>query len=240
MSSLNSTRRSVVAVIASAALCLAVPLPVASASAKKPTTATITVNGTGTVEIARDRARVAVGVGVTRPTAREAYERLVATASTVRRSLLDSGALSADITTTGITLYPEYLYADTSRSLIGYRATMRMTVAVPVTRAAVLLDAVVASGADDVTLDGISFESSDRAAAVKKARAAAVAAARRSASELAASAGTRIDRVLTISESAAGVTPYPPLYSDRFEASLPVDGGRDTVSVTVTIVYRLR
>jgi uncharacterized protein YggE len=240
MSLTTMTRRSAVAAVTAAALCLPVAAPAASAAEKKSSTATITVTGTGTVEVARDRARIALGVGVTRATARGAYEQLATTASAVRQAMLDAGTATGDITTTGISLYPEYVYADATRSLIGYRASTQMTVVVPIARAPQLLDTVVANGSDDVTLEGISFEASNRAAAVKKARTKAVAAARENASDLTAAAGVRIDRVLTISESSTTVTPYLPMYADRVEASLPVSGGRDTVSVTVTIVYRLR
>jgi uncharacterized protein YggE len=239
-SSTSSRRTRAVAFGAIAALALTLPAAPASAAGKSSSPRTITVNGSGSAEIVRDRARIAMDVTALRPTAREAYTRLAATTTEVRSAVIAAGAKNADLTTTGISLYPEYRYYDNTREFLGYRASARFTVLATVAAAPAILDAAVAVGNDDVALNGISFESSNRAAAMKKARAAAVTDARSIAAQLTSAAKVRIHQVISISESTSSPS-YPPMFLDRAEAaSLPVDPGTEKITVSVTIVYSLK
>lgn len=241
-STISSRRTRAVTLGVVAALVLTLPAAPASAAAKSSTTRTITVTGSGSAEIVRDRARIALDVTSLRPTAREAYSRLAATTAEVRSAVIAAGAKSADLTTTGISLYPEYRYYDNTRELLGYRASVRFTVLAAVAAAPAILDAAVAVGNDDVSLSGISFESSSRTAAAKKARVAAVADARSIAAQLTSAAKVRIHQVVSISESSSSGSPsYPPMYLDKSEsASLPVDPGTEKLTISVTIVYSLK
>lgn len=241
-SPISSRRTRAITLGVVAALALTLPTAPASAAGKSSTTRTVTVTGSGSAEIVRDRARIALDVTSLRPTAREAYSQLAATTTAVRSAVIAAGAKSTDLTTTGISLYPEYRYYDNTREFLGYRASARFTVLTSVAAAPAILDAAVAVGSDDVALNGISFESSNRTAAVKKARAAAVADARSIAAQLTSAAKARIHQVVSISESSSSGTPsYPPMYLDKSEsASLPVDPGTEKLTVSVTIVYSLK
>ena len=70
----------------------------------------------------------------------------------------------------------------------------------------------------------------------------AVNAAKAQADQLAAAAGTKVGRVLTINESSVAM-PYPQYYAgaptaDK-AASTPIEPGTQQVSLNVTVVYEL-
>src|SRR5262249_28067451 len=95
-----------------------------------------------------------------------------------------------------------------------------------------ILDTVVAQGANAIY--GISFYVDDPSAAASQARKLAVDEAKKKADELAAAAGLKVGRVLSISETSS---PAPsPVAFGRAEAAdasaaVPIQAGTSTISV---------
>lgn len=201
----------------------------------------ITVTGSATVAVERDRATTSFGVSVLAASATAAQADLGRAVTTVRNALLAAGATAKRLTTTGLSLYPEYEYVMNERPrLVGYRATLTLQVRSTVPRASDLIDAAVAAGGDSVTVQGISFDATDTTAAVKRLRAAAVRDARTRAETYAAAAGVRVGRVRSIVETSAPDVRPIAIKEQMVGASLPLDSGTQEVSVTISVTFDLQ
>jgi uncharacterized protein YggE len=105
-----------------------------------------------------------------------------------------------------------------------------------------LLDAVVSSGANNVS--SIQFDVADKTAALSQARLAAVADARKQADELTKATSVSLGDVQTISyydtTAPVNVQYAPKAMALDGGASVPVSAGSMQISTTVTIVYGLK
>ncbi|HYI63976.1 MAG TPA: SIMPL domain-containing protein [Allosphingosinicella sp.] len=151
---------------------------------------------------------VEAGVVTVAPTATAAAR---ANADLARR-LIDAiramGVASADIRTDVLRVMPQFDRQARERTgpaepgIIGYTATNELGVRVrDLDRAPVIIDAMLAAGANRVA--GPNFSLADDAAARRTARQRAVAEARTEAEDYAAALGLRVSRVLRVSERSA-------------------------------------
>ena len=147
-----------------------------------------------------------------------------------------------DIATANVSLSPVYNYPNNKAPTIrGYQLQNMVTVTVrDLGKLSDVLDDGVAAGATSV--DGISFDVADRAAAEAKAREAAVVDAKAKAETLASGLGVRISGVANVSESVstpvwynnmAGAAPT----ADRAAAETPVLPGTTDVVITVQVAF---
>lgn len=211
-----------------------------SVIAATSTTAAITVSGTGTVKVERDRATTQFGLAVSAKTSKEAQNGLKTRVASVRSSVLAAGAKAADLTTTSVSLYPEYDFAPNQRPMIiGYRASLSFSVTSAVEKASEFIDASLTAGGDDVTINGISFDASKARAAASTARTRAVADARLKAAEYAKAAGVRLGSVKSIVEVSA--PSYSPIYAKASaDAGLPLDAGTQDITATISVTFAIR
>jgi uncharacterized protein len=100
-----------------------------------------------------------------------------------------------------------------------------------------VLDAAVADGAN--TLNGLTFGLADPKPALDEARKEAVADARARAELLAAAAGVKLGRVISISEGVVPTDPAPMFRAEASAAPVPVAGGEVGLSASVTIFYQI-
>lgn len=201
----------------------------------------ITVTGSATISVERDRATTSFGVSVLAASAVQAQSDLAAAVTQVRNALIAAGASTKRITTTGLSLFPEYEYVMNERPrLAGYRATLTMQVLSLVPRASAFIDAAVTAGGDTVTVQGISFEASNTSSVLKRLRAAAMRDARTRAQDYAAAAGATIGRVRVIVETSAPMVRPIAVKEQMVGASLPLDSGTQDVSVTISVTFDLQ
>ena len=92
-------------------------------------------------------------------------------------------------------------------------------------------------GVHATDVGGIEFIVSESSQALDKARDAAVADARRKAEIYAKATGTKLGRVLALSEDRA--TAEPVMMQARAAAAPPIMPGERTLRLTVTISYEL-
>lgn len=202
----------------------------------------VTVTGTGFVELTRDRATTSIGVSVLKPTAKAAMTEAESIYSEVRAALIDAGAKAEDLTTSGISLYPEYdywNYEGRKPLLLGYRAQVSVSVETTVEVAAKIFDAAVTAGGDAVTVSGISFDVTGKEAANDQSRKRAIADARAKADLYARGLDMDLGHALKVVEVSSTVpVPVFPDYN-KGEGELPIDPGKARTTTVVEVTFEL-
>lgn len=211
------------------------------AQAQTADTTQITVSGTGSVSVKRDQASMNFSVSVTESTAKAAMASATRSFNTVRAAVIDAGAKEDDLTTSGLSLYPEYDYSDgRTPKIIGYRASISLSVVTPLRLAATVIDTAVETGGDAVSIGGISFDASNADAVSGTARSRAVANAKAKAAAYAKEFGMRVGKPVKIVETSA---PAPmPIYADAAKVSasaINLDPGSARVTVSVEVTFTL-
>lgn len=201
---------------------------------------TISVVGSGKVVVVPDMATIQLGVSIEKPTAKAARDAAATSMTAIVAAIRKLGIDDKDIKTANVSLGPVYDYPQNGSAKIrGYQLQNQVTVTVR--NLDVMSDAIdnaVAAGATSV--DGISFDVADRAAAEAQAREAAVKDAQSRANTLAAGVGVRITGVASMSESVT----TPVWYGQNFAAaapakdsSTPVMPGSTDVVITVSVAF---
>lgn len=220
----------------------------ASAQDSTPTTtteypATVYVNGQGLVTIAPDTASVIVGVNIIEKTLSEAQAKATTQMTAVIDALQGAGIAEKDIQTVNysVNILQNYDQNGNPATIEGFQVSNQVNVTVrDLDKLGSILDTVVGQGANAIY--GINFYVNDPSAASSQARKLAVEDARKKADELAAAAGMKVGRVISISESYAS-SPMPVAYN-RAEAAdsaaaVPIQAGSTTISVDVQVTYEL-
>ena len=204
----------------------------------------ITVNGVGTAMVTPDAVRFFASVSVLAKTNKDALSKASNSANAVRAALKAEAIASKDITTSSLTVYPEYNYSqDKGQQFIGYRATQSFTIVVrKAETAGAVIDAVVDAGGDSVQVTGVSPFLVNGATATEKAREAAVADARSRANTYAKYLGTSLNQIIYLTELSAPTYTLPVASADKLESSIAtqIDLGQTEVTVTVTTQWSLQ
>lgn len=202
----------------------------------------ISVSGVGKSYQAPDVASVSAGVVTQASTAQVAMSANATKMNAVISSLKAAGIQSRHIQTSQLTLNPQYDYSNRKQPRItGYEARNTvMARSENLDQVGPMLDALIEAGANNI--NGINFSIKDAEAAKSEARREAVRNARRKAEEMATAAGIRLGRILNMSESSHSFRPQPMMMrgmaADMAE-STPVEGGEQTLSVTVNMVFAI-
>ncbi|ANK82527.1 MAG: hypothetical protein TEF_18320 [Rhizobiales bacterium NRL2] len=218
------------------------PAAMAQPQEREPGKLHISVEGTASA--VPDVARVSAGVVAEANSASEAMTEQRARMNRIVATVRDSGVDERDIQTAGISLSPIY-HRNPERSsprINGYRATNRVNITVrDLKKVGAALDALVAAGANDI--GNISFAFSEQEQLLTEARTNAVAALEARRDFYARTAGLKIGRLLSLSESGGMRPPRPMEYAMRAEAMdsapTPVSPGESEVSVGLSAVYEI-
>jgi uncharacterized protein YggE len=197
--------------------------------------------GEGIVKGKPDVMTINLGVQTRDNTANGALDQANAKATQLIATLKGAGVQPDDITTTDVSINPQYDSA--GQHVVGYNASYQVVARFKdLTKAGEVIDAAAGAVGDSITLGGVSFSIDDTGALKQQARVGAVNAAKAQADQLAAAAGTKVGRVLTINETNISV-PYPQYYAGAptaaDKASTPIEPGTQQVSLNVTVVYEL-
>ena len=205
----------------------------------------ITVSGKGEVSAAPDTAWISSGVNTKAKTAAEALKENNKLMEQVIDVFLDADIDPKNIQTSGFNVHPVYDYSRDNKppKLAGYQVTNNVTVKVTnLKKLGDLLDDVVESGSNQIS--GIRFGFADDEALLDQAREAAIANARNKAKLYAEAANVDVGDVISISET--GVRLPQPVYhraesaqAKMMDSSVPVMGGEQEISASVTVVYVL-
>lgn len=192
-----------------ASLCLTLMTAAAFAEETTPAQppATLTVIGEAQVQVEADAAEMVLGVRTRMETVAEASTTNSATLDAVLAALHAAGVAAEDIVTEHYTVSPVYDYnygkLEQTQNLTGYEVENRLRITVRDTRQlGALLDVGMQAGANIAY--GISYLSSQSAAAKDEALTAAIAEGRRKAELMAAACGQTLGELQSVTESVSG------------------------------------
>jgi len=196
----------------------------------------IDVVGEASLTAANDAARVTFAVEVRRPSGGEALRVASRRMRRVLARIRAAGVPDRDIRTESVTVRRERRRGRSPRSVA--RNAVRVVVR-EIGRVGALIDAAVAAGATGV--GGPSFFVSDTRGLYRQALLAAFDIARTKADELAARAGVRLGRPLSIREEGRAETDLaePEQFAGQERGRAPVRPGRTRVTATVGVVFSI-
>jgi uncharacterized protein YggE len=228
----------------------AAAMPSAAAAQQSTINQTITgtrldVNATGDVARVPDLATISAGVVSRAATATSAIQQTATRMARVREALRRAGIADRDIQTSNISLNPDYVYASNQPpKLSGYSASNQVTVRFhDIASTGKILDALVEQGANQISGPNLSIEHPE--AALDEARAKAVAIGRARADLYARTAGMRVARIVSMSES-GGYAPPPPMppmvmMAERSQAAeSKIDPGEQKLQISVSMTFELQ
>jgi uncharacterized protein len=174
-----------------------------------PGPATIVTLGEGVVRVPADRVTITLASETRGETAADAQNKGNALMKAIQSTLADLRLAGGQVTTTGLMLSPDYVFANNQRTQRGYVGRHTITIRFDdVSRAGEVVAAAVGAGANNVS--GVRFDRRDRRTLEQEALKQAVQDARARADALAAGAGRVVDRIVRIAEEqAAALTAGP-------------------------------
>ena len=207
---------------------------------------TISVSGTGKVGMPPDMVTLRTGVTTTAATAKESLKANSTAMKKLMNVLKSRNIADRDIQTSGFGVYPEYQSINLGpgkprrREVTGYRVTNNVTVKLrAIASLGDVLDQLVKAGSNQIS--GVWFGLANPAEATDAARKKAIKDARNRALLYAQATGTKVGKVISISEQVVQ-SPRPQPHMMRAmaaESSVPVASGEHEVSATIHIVYEL-
>ncbi|MGH3521974.1 MAG: SIMPL domain-containing protein [Mycobacterium sp.] len=196
----------------------------------------VTVVGAGQVQGVPDTLTADVGIEFSAPDVTTAMNRTNERQQSVITALAGVGVDRKDISTTEVSLQPEYL--GTTGTISGYRADNSIRVKIhPAHSASRVLAIIVDTGGDATRINSVSYSIADDSQLVKDARARAFHDAKDRAEQYARLSGLRLGKVISISET-SGPAPTPP--ARAMPTDVPLEPGQQTVNFSVTAVWELR
>ncbi|WP_428339516.1 SIMPL domain-containing protein [Mycobacterium sp.] len=199
----------------------------------------VTVVGSGHVQGVPDTLTADVGIEFTARDVTVAMDQTNARQQAVIDALANAGVDRKDISTTDVSLQPQY---DTAGAVVtGFRAANSIRVKIhPAGTASRLLAVIVGTGGDATRIDSVSYSIADDSQLVKDARARAFQDAKDRAAQYAQLSGLGLGKVISISETSGGAARPAPAPRSGMEAAVPLEPGQQTVSFSVTAVWELR
>jgi len=195
----------------------------------------VLVTGTGEVSGKPDTLTVDFGVETSGATVGQALDGAGGAATRMRDALVRAGVDRADLQTSNFSVGSK---VNDAQAIIGYTVTEGLTAKIrDLARAGELMSGAIAAGGDSARLNGVSFAIENDAALLAQARKDAFADARQKAEVYARAAARPLGRVLTVSETGGSVTPFSP--SAAMDLRLPIEPGRQRVSITVSVEWAL-
>ena len=233
----NKTR--VIAVIALSLLASTIGTQSAQAAT---TTRYISVSSTGTVKVTPDAVRLNASVSVSAKVSKDALAAANVAASKFRTAILANGIDKKYLSSTSLTVYPEYNYTqETGNVLIGYRASQSFEVVIRnAAKAGEIVDAVVASAGDALYINGVTPFVYDNTKATLAARTDAVKNAKAKAASYAKLLGVKIGKIIYLQESSAPSSyPIAMAQAKASDEATQIDLGQQDITVSVSTKWAI-
>ncbi len=206
---------------------------------------TLSASGSGQVYIVPDIAYINVGVRVDADEVSDALAANNVQANAIAEALQAMGVEKSDIQTSNFNVYPMQDWGpdgQISRKYYVVENTVYITVR-NLSNLGQLLDTVVSSGAN--TINGISFDVQDKAAAEAEARDQAIADAKAEAEAIAKASGVSLAELQSVSVYTSGMT-YP-MYEAKgiggaaaYDGSAPISAGQLKISAEANVVFIIK
>jgi uncharacterized protein len=202
------------------------------------------VTARGEVRRVPDVAVISSGVVTNAADAAGAMQENATRMSRVIAALKKAGVADKDVSTSSISLSPQYRYIENQAPVIvGYQASNQVTIRFrDIAKSGTILDALVKQGANQI--NGPSMMLDKPEAAQDEARIEAIKAARSRAELYAVATGMKVKRIVSISESEGySGGPVPVMVTSRMAdaaAKTEVMPGEQGIGVTVSVVFELQ
>jgi uncharacterized protein YggE len=201
----------------------------------------LNVTGTGKVYLVPDIAYVYIGVRSQAADVATALNQNNSQANAIASTLQEKGVAAEDIQTSAFNVYPQQQYSPEGQPTeITYVVENTVFITVrDLQNLGGLLDAVVRAGAN--TINGISFDVEDRAAAEKEARRLAIEDAQAKAAELAQLSGVELGQLYSVNVYSSGVTPmYEAKGGLMASSAAPIAAGQMVIQMDATLSYAIK
>ncbi|HEV2363999.1 MAG TPA: SIMPL domain-containing protein [Caulobacteraceae bacterium] len=215
----------------------AADLPAASAQAPQ-----LELSAHGEVRQPPDMATVSIGVNARAASAAAAMDQDRRAMARVIDALKAAGITDKNLATSGLSLSPQYVYAqDAAPRLTGYAAANELTARVQdLARLGAVVDRAVAAGATEI--GSVSLAIADPLTAQNEARERAIKALEDKAALYARLTGFSGARLLRLSEGAPELVSPRPMLMSAMRAGAgptPIEPGETTVSIDVEGTFEL-
>lgn len=196
----------------------------------------ISVSSIGTVKVTPDAVRLNASVSTISKVSKDALAAANVAASKFRAAILANGIDKKYLSSTTLTVYPEYNYTQNAGNvLIGYRASQSFEVVIlNAAKAGEIVDSVVASAGDSLAINGVTPFVYDNTKATEAARNSAVKNAKAKAASYAKLLGVKIGKIIYLQESSAPSSyPIAMAQAKASDEATQIDLGQQDVSVSV-------
>jgi uncharacterized protein YggE len=200
----------------------------------------VTVVGAGEVQGTPDTLTVSASIEFVAPDVSGAMNQTSGRQQAVIDALVGSGIDRKDISTTQVSLQPQFAGGD-STTIIGYRASNSIDVKIrKLDNASQALTLIVSTGGDATRINSVNYSIDDDSQLVKDARARAFNDAKDRAQQYAQLASLKLGKVISITESGGSTPPTPmPSFKGAEMAAVPLEPGQQTVGFSVTVIFEL-
>jgi uncharacterized protein YggE len=202
----------------------------------------ISVSSTGTVKVTPDAVRLNASVSAIAKVSKDALSNANIAASKFRTAILANGIDKKYLSSTTLTVYPEYNYTqDAGNVLIGYRASQSFEVIIRnAAKAGEIVDAVVSSAGDALYINGVTPFVYDNTKATEAARVSAVKNAKAKATSYAKLLGVKIGKIINLQESSAPSSyPISMTQAKSDAGATEIDLGQQDISVSVSTKWAI-
>ena len=211
---------------------------------------TVSVSGSGSVTLEADKATIILSVVTRGVDVAKTSEENAAKMTAVQEAVIKAGISKDNISTQNYSVYQETRYdPKTGRSIPeDFRVTNQIKILVKnISKTSEVIDVALKNGANQ--LSSLSYGVSDTEIAKKQARTLAIQQAQEAANLLAGASGSKLGKVLQISEHADYSYPRAAMMKSKASAdegaleesvSTPVSGGTSAITVNVDAVYQLK
>jgi uncharacterized protein YggE len=204
----------------------------------------LTIAAEGEAKAVPDVATIQFGVLAKGATAEAAMAENARQMTSVLAALKKAGVADRSVQTTGVSLNPDYVYAEREPPKVtGYQSSNMVSAKVrDLKNLGKIMDALVSAGVNQ--MNGVSFGVDNPEPLLDRAREQAIKTARARADLYAAAAGMKVVRILSIQEGGAMAPPMPmPMMAkaaDMGGASTPIQQGEAVLGVNVTVAFELK
>jgi uncharacterized protein len=203
----------------------------------------VTVVGSGEVKGTPDTLNVNASIEFIAPDVTGAMNQTSERQQAVIQALVDAGVDRNDISTSQVSLQPQFAPTTDSTTISGYRASNSIDVKLrQLDAASRALALIVSTGGNATRVNSVNYSIDDDSQLVRDARSRAFNDAKDRAQQYAQLSGLDLGNVISISE-VAGTQPPVPLQSPRADmamaAPVPLEPGQQTVGFSVTVVWEL-
>ena len=207
---------------------------------------TISVTGDSEIKVDPNQAQVWAGYTIVNDTAAAAQADVNSVIGAMISGLKAEGIAEKDIETQQLSLYEETTWTEAGSKSLGWRATQTLKITTAdMTKVGKIVDIAVANGANQINNIDFSLTPDKEQLYKQQALAEATANAKSKAETIAASLGTTLGNIVSVSEAQYYYTPYRYAMGDVAMSSAPEKAASVTpqqVSVTgqISLVYAVK